>query len=152
MEIRCFTKNDAAKVKALVVSVLKEEFPDAQAAYPVQDLDNISAVYGGQRERFYVIEDGNDIVATVGVKEDSKLSALLRRLFVNSKYRGRGLGSKLVDAAIKFCKEEGYHELVLRSTHQMKQANDLCKKKGFKVEADLNFGGVEILKYVLKLK
>lgn len=151
MEIRQFRNGDAPGVKRLIISILNKEFSKERSAYPNTDLDAILKVYGGDRECFYVIEDNGDIVATVGVKEDSKYIALLRRLFVDPRYRGKGYGSRLVDKAFEFCKQKGYHQMVFRSTDRMASANRLCFKKGFVEEDRFNLGDVEIVKFTRKL-
>lgn len=87
--LRQFKKDDAKGVKDLILSILTGEYPFDKSAYSDSDLDRIGEIYGGQKESFFVIEAGGTIAGTVGIKEDSKETALLRRLFVDPKYRRR---------------------------------------------------------------
>lgn len=151
MEIRKFADVDGPNVKELILSILEKEYPFDRKAYSDTDLENIGAAYGGERDTFFVIEDGNDVIATTGIKEDSKDTALLRRVFVRASDRKKGYGSRLLDEAIKFCKEKGYKELVFRTTSKMVSAIELCKKKGFKEIEKLDLGGFFIHKFVLDL-
>jgi len=148
VQIRNFREEDAPGVKTLIKTILNEEFASRASAYPETDLADISKTYGGQRETFYVIDDKDKIIGTAGIKEDSKTIALLRRLFVHRDYRNRRLGSNLVDKAVLFCKEKGYKHVVFRSTDVMDKANSLLLKKGFKEEEKLDFGQIQILKFV----
>ena len=151
MEIRKFTALDGQKVKELILSILEQEYPFDRKAYSDTDLENIGGTYGGTRDTFFVITEGGEVIATTGIKEDSKDTALLRRVFVKSSERKKGYGSQLLDEAIKFCREKGYKEIVFRTTSKMTQAIELCKKRGFKEMENLDMGGFFIHKFVLGL-
>jgi N-acetylglutamate synthase-like GNAT family acetyltransferase len=150
-KLRIFTKNDAAGVKELILSILTREYPFDKNAYSDSDLDRIGEVYGGDKESFMVIDDNGDIVGTVGVKEDAKDTALLRRLFVDLKHRKKGYGTELIDRAIGFCKEKGYKRVYFRCTDRMSDAMKLCVKKGFKETEALEISGFKIHNLELKL-
>jgi len=151
MPIRKFQEKDASSVKELVNSILFKEFPLSSKAYQIDDLDSIAKAYNGSRDVFYVIEEDNKIVGTAGIKEDTKQAALLRRVYVHPNYRGKGFGSVLMNAAIDFCRENGYRQVIFRSTSQMQEAISLCLRKGFSEEEKLNLGDVQIIKFVLQL-
>lgn len=151
MEIRNFQEKDVKGVNALISSIFKNEYSEESTAYPDDDLKSIPKIYGGPREAFFIIEDDGNVVATVGIKEDSKPVALMRRLFVDSRYRSKGLGSSLVYKVIEFCRQKGYKKIVFRSTDRMQGANSLCLKKGFKEQERFDFGNVQIVKYELEL-
>jgi N-acetylglutamate synthase-like GNAT family acetyltransferase len=150
-KLRVFTKNDAAGVKELILSILTKEYPFDKSAYSDSDLDRIGEVYGGERESFMVIEDASRIVGTAGIKEDAKDTALLRRLFVDSGHRNKGYGSELVEKAIAFCREKDYKRISFRCTDRMSDAMKLCVKKGFKETEALEISGFKIHNLELKL-
>ena len=100
--LRSFASKDSAGVKSLILEILTKEYPLDKAAYSDSDLDKIGEVYGGKRNTFFVVEDSGRIVATAGIKEDSKDEALLRRLFVDSKHRKLGYGTELLKKAVEF--------------------------------------------------
>lgn len=142
--LRAFTKKDAEGAKELILSILTKEYPFDKSAYSDSDLDKIDEVYGGERESFFIIEEGSSVVGTVGVKEDSPDSALLRRLFVDLKCRKKGYGSELLDRAISFCREKGYRHIFFRCTDRMNDAMNLCLHKGFKEIEALEVSGFRI--------
>jgi len=144
--LRSFKKEDAAGVKTLILNILASEYPFDKSAYSDSDLDRISETYGGSKDAFFVIEEDGEIVGTVGVKEEAKESALLRRLFVDLKHRKRGYGRELIAQAMKFCKEKGYGKIYFRCTDRMKDAMALCVKNGFKESESLEVGGFKIHK------
>jgi len=151
MQIRIFQEKDNSAVKELVNTILYKEFPLSKKAYSIDDLDAISRAYGGPRDVFYVAEDAGKIVGTVGIKEDTKKIALLRRIYVHPNCRGKGCGSTLMARAIDFCKEQGYTQIVFRSTDQMEGAIRLCLSKGFAEQERLNLGDIQIVKFALRL-
>lgn len=147
MRIRKFKDADGQEVKRLILSILKKEFALDAEAYPETDLDNIPETYGGIRDVFFVAEEEGKIVGTVGVKEEAQRVALLRRLFVHPKYRRRKFGSNLLERALDFCKNKGYHEIIFRSTTRMVSAINLCRKKGFLETEQANLGEIKIVKF-----
>lgn len=151
MLIRTFKNPDATQVRNLIRTIFGQEFFQDQKAYPETDLENILQSYGKLRETFFVLEDSGRIVGTVGVKEDSNSTALLRRFFVDPSCRGQGYGSMLVSMAIEFCKINDYKHLVFRSTDRMGQANKLLGKIGFAEKERYNFEGIEIKVLMLNL-
>ena len=150
-KIRIFNKNDAKGAKELILSVLTKEYPFDKNAYSDSDLDRIDEVYGGPKDSFIVIEDDGQIAGTVGVKEDAKDTALLRRLFVDLKHRKKGYGTELLNKAIDFCKEKGYKSVYFRCTDRMSDAMRLCIKKGFKEIESLEVSGFKIHNLELKI-
>ena len=144
MQIREYRTDDSADVKELILSVLKKEYPFDQSAYNDTDINNITETYSGAGNVFFVIEEDEKIVGTIGVKKDSAHIALIRRFFVNEVFRKRGFGSALVKNAIEFCKNNKYSEINFRATDRMRQAISLCKKMNFKEKEDLEVSGFHI--------
>ncbi len=151
MLIRPLQQQDGEAVCDLIFSILDEEFSVEKKAYPVTDLDAIEKHYRGPRDIFLVALDDHRIVGTVAVKEDDTKTALLRRLFVDGVYRGKGYGSQLVDQALTFCREKGYKRVAFRGTASMEKALSLMRRKGFKEKERIRFGEVEMVLLNLSL-
>ncbi len=144
--LRPFRNEDQEGVKALILAILEKEYPFDKSAYSDSDLLKIGETYGGSRNTFLVIEESSRIVGTVGVKEDAKGEALIRRLFVDASHRGHGYGTALLNRAVDFCRERGYKRIYFRCTDRMSEAMKLCLKKGFKETEKLEIGGFNIHK------
>ena len=152
MQIRSFQPSDLSGVKSLVSSIMKKEYPGQEKAYQYNDLDNIAETYGQLREKFLIAEEGSETIGTVGVKQDSDTTALLRRLFVHPSHRGRDIGLMLVDTALDFCKMNNYKTVVFRATSNMSAAIKLLKdKKNFKEQEKIPFDDIEIILLHYKL-
>ncbi len=152
VEIRRFSPGDESSVVGLINGIMQQEFKEDLAAYPTHDIDDIPRSYGGLGEAFFVAVSGNKVIGTVALKKEDDRSALLRRLFVSPDYRGRQIGLKLIERALKFCEEMGYQEIVFRTTSRMRGAAKLCERCGFVQRAKIELGPIELMKYSLSLR
>jgi len=128
--IRKICSRDTSQVKQLIRGILDEEFASGPQAGP--DLDDPVQYYGGQKDIFLVAEKDGVIIGTVAIKEDTPDTALLRRIFLNKAFRGKGYGEKLLQKAMAFCFEQQYQNVTFRGTAAMQAALQLCLKEGFK--------------------
>ena len=149
--IRRTTIEDAPHVLKLVTAILSEEFPDDQAAYAVDDLNRLADAYPAPNSVFFVAEEKKKIVGTCGVKSDGSQSAILRRLFVDKKFRGQGVGCSLLKEALQFCRDRGFREVVIRTSTRMEQAIQLCRSFGFSEDGRWPMGQVTLIIYRLRL-
>ena len=151
MKIRPWKDSDSPQIVALITTILKQEFPQDQTAYSAEDLKDLAKTYGGVNDLFLVAEDGNQVVGTCGVKADGSKTAILRRLFVSSTHRGKGVGKGLLQEALSYCRKKEFREVVIRTSAAMERAIHLCRSAGFKQNGDWALGGVTLVRYRLKL-
>ena len=108
-----------------------------------------------KRQQLWVAEKGVQVVGSIAVVAVSAQTAQLRWFLVEPSVRGAGLGRKLLDEAIAFCREEGYSEIVLWTERSLSAAAHLYRGAGFcKVEEKPGkLWGAEVVeeKYVLGL-
>ena len=151
MEVRAYRPEDSTGVKGLILSILEKEYPFDKSAYKDTDINNITGTYSGGGNAFFVIEKDEKIVGTVGVKKETRDTALLRRLFVDESHRKKGYGMMLLKEAVEFCRSKNYNEVIFRATDRMHQAMKLIKKANFEEKEDLEVSGFHIHKFSLKL-
>ncbi len=149
--IRAWKSSDGSQIVELVRTVLKQEFPQDQKSYPIEDLEDLAKAYGGADDSFLVAEEGNRIIGTCGVKADGSKTAILRRFFVSSSHRGQGVGRALLEQALVFCREKKFKEVVIRTAASMERAILLCRQAGFEKEGDWALGGATLVRYRLKI-
>ena len=138
IDIRQVNSEDGCQIKGLITGIMDKELPDNSKAYPVEDIDNPAEYYGGKNDIFLVAEIDSQIIGTVGIKEDTPSTALLRRLFVKKEFRGKGYGSELIIKALDFCKKHSYNKVIFRGTDMMQAALKACLKNGFKEQDIIN--------------
>lgn len=151
MQVRKFDEKDGESVKNLIISILTKEYPFDKSVYEDSDIADIRKAYSGKRDTFFVLDAEKDVVGTVGVKEDSIDTALLRRLFVKPAFRRKGYGSLLLSKAINHCKKSNFKHIVFRATGRMSQAINLLRKTGFREIEKIDLGGFQIYKFALDL-
>ena len=151
MQVRTFEKEDNPNVKNLIISILTKEYPFDESVYEESDLSDIKRAYGGKRDVFLVVESEGHIMGTIGIKEDTKDTAIIRRLFVDPSCRRKGYGALLLDKGIRHCKKNNFKYMAFRTTGRMIQAINLIKKMNFKEAEKIDLGGFQIYKYILDL-
>lgn len=151
MQVRAFERKDNNNVKNLIVSILTTEYPFDKSVYENSDLSDISNAYGEKRDSFLVLENKGKILGTIGIKEDSKETALIRRLFVDPSCRRKGYGALLLEKGISHCKRNNFTHIVFRTTGRMAQAINLLKKTNFKEVEKIDLGGFRIYKFMLDI-
>ncbi len=152
IKIRTAKERDDKVIKELIVGILEEEFPQEEKALFGSDIENVSKTYAGDGSSFLVACDGEQIVGTVGIKREDERNALLRRIFVKHDYRRRSIAKQLIQHAIDFCRQEGYEEIVFKTTSRMENAIRLCQANGFAKKATIHLGGLDLFKFTLHLQ
>ncbi len=107
------------------------------------------------RDGFWLAIVENKIVGSIavdGIKFDNE-GAHLRWFIVSPKYQGYGIGNKLLDEAIKFCKKNKFKRIYLWTFSGLDIARHLYEKNGFvlSLEQDGNQWGVTVKEQMFEL-
>ena len=89
------------------------------------------AISAPPRERLWIAERDGAIVGCVAIVAASPQVAQLRWFLVDPSARGLGLGTKLLDEAIAFCRASGYASILLWTVGALASAARLYRAKGF---------------------
>ncbi len=142
MEIRLATIKDCKQVISLLDELMLE-------ACRLNKQTPISHTENGVREKFYQEEIQRKDIKIFVAEENKKVVGMaelfivpiLRRGYyqgvietfvVTENLRGEGIGSKLIQAVFKYCKEKKITVLKLTSDINMKDAHNFYKKHGGK--------------------
>lgn len=116
------------------------------------DIDNIPEAYlNEERAHFWVAEYEGRVVGTVGVAEDEPHLAQIRRLRVDPDYRDRGIGAKLMETALQFCRHHGYLKVVLDTGFEEGAAIELFDRFAFQHHRSRSVGGKPLIEFYLDL-
>jgi len=75
---------------------------------------------------------GEEIVGMVMLELQGKGQCELLKFGVKEAYRGRGIGTALMEAALQAARDTGQKKAVLTSNHQLREALRLYERVGFK--------------------
>ena len=100
--------------------------------YVAVGLNEFLEHYDDARDRLWIVEDHGQIVGSILIMGRSGDVAQLRYFILMPEYRGIGLGRKLMQLAMDFCKEAGYRSVYLWTTEELHAAAYLYNHFGFK--------------------
>ena len=101
-----------------------------------------------ERNNFFVVFDGDNIVATAGIRAYDRDYELFRgiytnqdtasiwRLMVDKEYRRHGLARVLVEKMEKFAQKEGYDRIYLHTHRYLDAALPFWKSLGYEVTVE----------------
>lgn len=92
--------------------------------------------FNPERERCWIAEMNDEVVGSIFDVEGSEEVAKLRLLLVDTKARGLGLGTRLVEECIQFATKVGYKKMVLWTNNNLLEARHIYQKKGFELVAE----------------
>ncbi|MCB8814558.1 bifunctional helix-turn-helix transcriptional regulator/GNAT family N-acetyltransferase [Desulfosporosinus shakirovi] len=121
--------------------------------YVCKTLSNFFENYSPQKDRFWFAEVDGEMIGAIAIVGHSEEKAQLRWFILHPKYRGIGLGNKLLNEAMQYCREKGYKNLFLVTTEDQKTAIKMYLKAGFrKVAANENHAwGKDLIEQTFEL-
>ena len=128
--IRPFQDGDADAIIDLITQCYAEYGQKIELDTLDDDLLRIGQVYVEPRHTFQVMVDEDKIIGTVAVKTTAEGEVDLKRVFLNSDYRGRGLGKALSNWAIDWARRRGFRTMHIWSDVLYETAHHLYRGLG----------------------
>ncbi len=116
-----------------IVRIQHNEFGIPITASDQPDLMNISGFYQNKCGNFWVATCDNRIVGTIALVDIGGRMAALRKMFVDSLFRGdeTGTANKLLRTLISWSKKHDIKEIFLGTTSKFLAAHRFYEKNGF---------------------
>lgn len=117
------------------------------------DIDNIDQVYmKSPSHHFWVATAADDeVVGMLGVQHHESGVGEIRRLRVARQHRRRGIGSMLLETALRFCQHRGDVKITLDTMMEREQAMPLFEKFHFRLHSSKQVGERELLYFYADL-
>lgn len=132
LTIRSATNDDRERVAKLVFGVLAEYGLEPDPETTDADLQDIEANYLQRGGLFEVIENGGNMLGSVGLYPVNKTTCELRKMYFIPSARGLGLGKYVLERAIAQARALGFKQILLETSSKLVAANQLYNKFGFK--------------------
>ncbi|HEX8791584.1 MAG TPA: GNAT family N-acetyltransferase [Polyangiaceae bacterium] len=131
--VRPVTHADVPGVVALVRETLAEfGLRFGEGSKTDEELANLPASYDGGGGAFWVaIDEGGRVVGTCGMFPVAPGDMELRKMYLHPSSRGTGLGKRLLEESIAWCRARGAGRIVLDTTEQMTRAIAFYEANGF---------------------
>ena len=100
-------------------------------SYVAGPLSEFGLTQGNPRQRIWIVEKGGAVHGGVAVVERCSEAAQLRWLILTEETRGLGLGRRLVEWALEFCREQGYGSVFLWTFSELHAAAHIYTANGF---------------------
>ncbi len=147
--IRSFRREDQAACKALYEQgLIGGRISENDTGL---DIDDIESAYMKDGNHFWVAEADGMVVGTIGVQHHDEGTGEIRRLRVHPDYRRRGIGTALVETAVRFCREEAYLKVTLDTFMERDPAIRLFEQFKFRHYRTKVFGEKELVYFYLDL-
>jgi N-acetylglutamate synthase-like GNAT family acetyltransferase len=129
-----FSSRYAKGVVDAILPIQQQEFeiPISLEAQP--DLQDISAFYQKGSGNFWVALADGEVVGTVALVDIGMSQVALRKMFVNSSYRGaeHSVAKRLLETLLQWCHEHGVKEIYLGTTSKFLAAHRFYEKNAFR--------------------
>lgn len=115
------------------------------------DFKDIKEIYLDNGSEFLIAQMSDEIVGMGALKRIDKTTAEIKRMRVDQKFQGQGIGSQILKKLIDRAKEIGYQKLILDTSVKQICAQKLYEKFGFqkyKQEGNTIYYKLNIKKHV----
>jgi Transcriptional regulators len=101
--------------------------------YVAEGVNHFAQNYNSEMECLLIPEINGQPVGSIVIVRAEEETAQLRYFLLEPENRGRGLGHKLVDMALDFCRKKGYKRVFLETINFLETARHIYASKGFEL-------------------
>jgi N-acetylglutamate synthase-like GNAT family acetyltransferase len=118
---------------ALIVSIQRDEFGFDIDLARQPDLSAIPEFYQSGTGNFWVALHDDTVVGTIALKDIGEHNVALRKMFVETTYRGPewGVARKLLHTAVRWARQHNVRSIFLGTTEKFHAAHRFYEKHGF---------------------
>ena len=129
-----FKPGDIGRMVELHGLLYSEEygFDHTFEAYVAEPLAKF-ALTKSDRERIWLVDSGEILMGCVAIVKQSEEEAQFRWFLLHPSLRGRGLGSRLMNETIAFCREKEYKRVFLWTVSDLHAAAAVYRGAGFRL-------------------
>jgi putative acetyltransferase len=141
LAIRRYADADHAAVRDLFIRVnLELAPPEFRAAFDsyiarslAEEIDRLADYYAGKQGAFFVAYDGEALAGMFGLESLGTPAAELRRMYLDTAFRGRGFARAMLERAEAECRDAGTPILTLSTSELQQAALAFYRKAGYRL-------------------
>lgn len=126
MEYRHHLKKD---VNRLMHDILVEEYGFKEFSKGI--LESHNKEYTQEPNKLWVALENGVVIATLGILEIDNKNCLLKRVYLESKYRGQGISQEMFNICLQYARKQKYQYIHLETYEKLERAISFYRKNGF---------------------
>lgn len=153
IEIVPFEKKHQSDIDAIMQNIALE----FEEPIYTKESKKIVDVYKLSNNKFWVALNGNNVIGTLGIVRLKNKNIILKSMFLEKKYRGKGISQLLLDHVINWESQNDCMQIYLGTMLQFKAAQQFYEKNGFtkctpeELPADFIINPLDTIFYTKKL-
>jgi ribosomal protein S18 acetylase RimI-like enzyme len=150
-KVRSYTAPDRPAVLTLYEQgLLGGQLSENDTGFDIEDIQH--AYMDAPGSHFWIAEDGSgSVVGMIGLQQHEPGTGEIRRLRVHSDHQRQGIGSRLLQTALEFCRAHGILKVTLDTFIDREPALRLFEKFHFRHERTRESQGKQTLFFYLDL-
>jgi putative acetyltransferase len=133
LEVRPFVEGDRYAVASLHRDVLREFDLANDLGSLSGDMSKITRRYVGDTAGFWVLKYETLVIGTVGLRPHGEFTAEIERLYLKKRYRGRGIGRKLLKFIEDWAYKTGYRRLFASCPRVMEKGKSFLEHAKYRI-------------------
>lgn len=129
--LRDYIAGDETAVLQLVKEALAQYGLTVDPEKTDADLSDIQAAYLSGGGAFRILECDGEVAGSYGLCPITRHTCELRKMYLRPSLKGCGMGTRLLEDALRLAKELGFSEITLETNTRLKEALGLYRKHGF---------------------
>ena len=106
---------------------------DAWKTYVTDGVKQFTERFDSAKDCMLILEYAGQTAGCIAITHAGEETAQLRFFFLGSAVRGQGLGGRLMELAVAFCRERGYRQVFLWTFSRLCAARHLYLRHGFQM-------------------
>lgn len=111
--------------------VREYQFDDTFEHYLFEGMTRFLKNRESEKGQVWVADHNGMVVGSIAIDHEDDKTAMLRWFLVDPEFRGAGLGRRLMDEAMEFCRMNLYHRIFLWTFSDLRSARQLYELYGF---------------------
>lgn len=139
MEIITYREEYKQQIINLILHIQNDEAGIALSLDEQPDLKNIPEYYQKNGGQFFIAIEGRELIGTIAIMNYGNNNAVLKKFFVRSDFRGKGIGRALYCELLEYARDMGFERIVLDTPPWLRHPTDSMKNPVLKESKSPSF-------------